>query len=104
MISYVETLVGKTIRPELHNGSPFQTVPITPGIWFIPFVDKRVCDPMTTRAIPWRFCDEVASRRGVIASIHYLFTSYDVQTLIFCFIYSYQSKMFAVRMLRLVCK
>jgi len=33
-------------------------------VWFIPFVDKRVgvqiklCDPLTTRAILERFCDE----------------------------------------------
>jgi len=34
---------------------------------FIPVVDKRagvqtkLCDPLTTRAIPERFCDEVSS-------------------------------------------
>jgi len=33
-------------------------------MWFVLFVDKRVdgrCDPLTMRAIPERFCDEVAS-------------------------------------------
>jgi len=30
-------------------------------VWFIPFVDKRVggSNPLATRAIPERFCDEV---------------------------------------------
>jgi len=47
-------------------------------VWFIPFVDKRVgvqvklCDPLKTRAVPERLCDEVGPQRGAISSVIYM--------------------------------
>jgi len=35
------------------------------------------CDPLTTRAMPKRFCGEVPSRRGVISSVLYLYLEHE---------------------------
>jgi len=48
-------------------------------VWLIPFMDKcvgmqtKLWNPLTTRAIPERFCDEVPLCRGTISSVLYLY-------------------------------
>jgi len=36
-------------------------------------INAWVCDPLTTCAIPQRFCDKAASQRAAISSVLYLY-------------------------------